>query len=102
MLFRRLVIGLVSCLIFSFLCLPPSVPLSSVSSHHRRVEAHCADDASLIADEHPAWVAARVQRFFEQDENPPPAIDQSFLDNKATLTVGYFGTLGNAASAGGA
>ncbi|KIW12205.1 hypothetical protein PV08_09481 [Exophiala spinifera] len=55
-----------------------------------------------IADENPAWVAARVQSFFEQDENPPlPTIDLSYLDDKVTLTVGYFGTLGNAARAGG-
>ncbi|OAP59345.1 hypothetical protein AYL99_06643 [Fonsecaea erecta] len=52
-----------------------------------------------IADENPAWVATRVQQFFAQEQSPPPAVDLSGLTDKVTLTVGYFGTLENAALA---
>ncbi|KIX99878.1 uncharacterized protein Z520_04514 [Fonsecaea multimorphosa CBS 102226] len=52
-----------------------------------------------IADENPAWVATRVHQFLEQEQNPPPSIDLSDLADKVTLTVGYFGTLGNVALA---
>jgi hypothetical protein len=53
----------------------------------------------LLADENPAWVAARIQRFLDEEQDPPPSVDLSYLTNKVTLNVGYFGTLGNAALA---
>ncbi|KAH8806063.1 Alpha/Beta hydrolase protein [Xylogone sp. PMI_703] len=52
-----------------------------------------------IADENPIWVANRVLRFLEQDKPAPSPIDLSYLANKVTLDVGYFGTLENAQSA---
>ncbi|KAH9203898.1 Alpha/Beta hydrolase protein [Leptodontidium sp. 2 PMI_412] len=53
-----------------------------------------------IADENPVWVASRILRFLAQDISPPASLDLSSLENVVTLTVGYFGTLGNAALAG--
>ncbi|KAL7930250.1 Alpha/Beta hydrolase protein [Trichoderma chlorosporum] len=50
-----------------------------------------------IADENPAWVAKRVHKFFSEESSQPPSIDLSVLKDKATLTVGYFGTLQNLA-----
>ncbi|EOO01300.1 putative soluble epoxide hydrolase protein [Phaeoacremonium minimum UCRPA7] len=53
-----------------------------------------------IADENPTWVARRVFKFLAQDKSPLPHVDLSYLKDKVTLTVGYFGTLGNAALGG--
>ncbi|ORY65511.1 Alpha/Beta hydrolase protein [Pseudomassariella vexata] len=53
-----------------------------------------------IADENPAWVARRVASFLATDTSPLPNIDLSYLADKVTLTVGFYGTLGNAALAG--
>ncbi|KAB5577832.1 Alpha/Beta hydrolase protein [Coniochaeta sp. 2T2.1] len=50
-----------------------------------------------IADENPVWVANRVAQFLANDSAPPVAVDLSSLTDKVTLTVGYFGTLGNMA-----
>ena len=52
-----------------------------------------------LADENPNWVAQRLIRFFDQAQPANPSIDLSNLADKVTLTVGYFGTLGNAAMA---
>ncbi|KUI66723.1 Soluble epoxide hydrolase [Cytospora mali] len=48
-----------------------------------------------IADENPVWVANRFLQFLAEDATPPASIDLSSLDNKVTLTVGFYGTLGN-------
>ncbi|KAI0132020.1 Alpha/Beta hydrolase protein [Xylariales sp. AK1849] len=53
-----------------------------------------------IADENPAWVAKRVARWLATDTSPLTGVDLSWLDDAVTLTVGYFGTLGNAALGG--
>ncbi|KAL7904758.1 Alpha/Beta hydrolase protein [Trichoderma velutinum] len=53
-----------------------------------------------IADENPAWVAKRVHKFFSEDSTHPRSVNLSVLDDRATLTVGYFGTLGNLALSG--
>ncbi|RFU81907.1 soluble epoxide hydrolase [Trichoderma arundinaceum] len=55
-----------------------------------------------IADENPVWVARRVKKFFSEETSKPPSVDLSTLTDKATLTVGYFGTLQNVALAGSA
>ena len=52
-----------------------------------------------VADENPVWVANRVLKFLANDDSPIPSIDLSYLKDKVTLTVGYYGTLGNAAIA---
>ncbi|KAI1105618.1 putative hydrolase [Jackrogersella minutella] len=53
-----------------------------------------------IADENPVWVANRIQRFLANDSSPIENIDLSYLKDTVTLTVGYFGTLRNAALGG--
>ncbi|TFA97451.1 hypothetical protein CCMA1212_010821 [Trichoderma ghanense] len=54
-----------------------------------------------IADENPVWVARRSVKFFsEESSQPPPPVDLSILNDKSTLTVGYFGTLQNVALSG--
>ncbi|KAL7620857.1 hypothetical protein AAE478_009855 [Parahypoxylon ruwenzoriense] len=53
-----------------------------------------------IADENPVWVANRIQRFLALDSSPLDAVDLSHLRDRVTLTVGYFGTLRNAALGG--
>ncbi|KAI1877022.1 uncharacterized protein JN550_001094 [Neoarthrinium moseri] len=53
-----------------------------------------------IADENPVWVANRVGRWLATDTSPLANLDLSWLTDKVTLTVGYFGTLGNAALGG--
>ncbi|KAL6867171.1 Alpha/Beta hydrolase protein [Trichoderma novae-zelandiae] len=54
-----------------------------------------------IADENPAWVTRRVDKFFaEESSHPPPPVNLSVLNDKATLTVGYFGTLQNVVLSG--
>ncbi|KAI1374258.1 putative hydrolase [Hypoxylon crocopeplum] len=53
-----------------------------------------------IADENPLWVANRIHRFLSNDSSPPDAVDLSYLKDMVTLTVGYFGTLRNAALGG--
>ncbi|KAH8803573.1 Alpha/Beta hydrolase protein [Xylogone sp. PMI_703] len=54
-----------------------------------------------IGEENPVWVANRVRRFFVEDGKfAPRPIDLSYLTDKVTLTVGYFGTKGNTALAG--
>ncbi|KAI2469564.1 putative hydrolase [Annulohypoxylon bovei var. microspora] len=53
-----------------------------------------------IADENPVWVANRLQRFLANDSSPIDAVDLSYLKDRVTLKVGYFGTLGNAALGG--
>ncbi|KAH8819414.1 Alpha/Beta hydrolase protein [Xylogone sp. PMI_703] len=52
-----------------------------------------------IADENPTWTASRILRFLEQDRSPPASVNLSHLTDKVTLTVGYYGTLANAALA---
>jgi hypothetical protein len=54
----------------------------------------------LEADENPAWVANRIARFLSEDPDPLPDVDLSQLEDKATLTVGFYGTLENAALGG--
>ncbi|UKZ76931.1 hypothetical protein TrVFT333_004646 [Trichoderma virens FT-333] len=53
-----------------------------------------------IADENPAWVARRVHKFFSEESTQPLSVNLSVLNDKATLTVGYFGTLQNVALSG--
>lgn len=54
-----------------------------------------------VADENPVWVARRSVKFFsEESSQPPPPVDLSILNDKSTLTVGYFGTLQNVALSG--
>ncbi|KAK7739964.1 hypothetical protein SLS53_005558 [Cytospora paraplurivora] len=48
-----------------------------------------------IADENPWWVANRFLQFLAEDASAPASVDLSYLDDKVTLTVGYYGTLGN-------
>ncbi|KAF5007379.1 hypothetical protein FDECE_6310 [Fusarium decemcellulare] len=48
-----------------------------------------------IADENPKWTAHRVAKFFGEDKSPLPSVDLSHLADTVTLTVGYYGTLGN-------
>lgn len=52
-------------------------------------------DHQNAADENPEWVANRFLEFIADDASPPASIDLSSLENKVTLTVGYYGTLGN-------
>lgn len=54
----------------------------------------------IIADENPVWVANRVQQFLNNDSSPLKAVDLSYLKDRVTLKVGYFGTLRNAALGG--
>ncbi|KAH7311282.1 Alpha/Beta hydrolase protein [Stachybotrys elegans] len=49
-----------------------------------------------IADENPVWVANRALRFFGQDETQLPVADLSWLEDKRTLDVGWYGTRRNA------
>lgn len=51
----------------------------------------------FTADENPVWVANRVAQFLALDTAPPAAVNLSSLADRVTLTVGYFGTLGNLA-----
>ncbi|CAJ2501860.1 Uu.00g047130.m01.CDS01 [Anthostomella pinea] len=53
-----------------------------------------------IADENPVWVADRVQQFLAKDTSALPAVDLSYLKDRVTLTVGYYGTFRNAALGG--
>ena len=53
------------------------------------------------ADENPVWVANRVARFLSQDSSPLPEADLSWLADRVTLTVGFYGTLNNKALAEG-
>jgi hypothetical protein len=68
-------------------------------------DGRCTDHAdtftSLLADENPVWVAKRVGRFLSQDPSPLPDANLSWLADKVTLTVGYYGTLRNKALAEG-
>lgn len=52
-----------------------------------------------LADENPAWVAHRIARFLSEDTTPLADIDLSHLRDKATLKIGFYGTLRNAALA---
>ncbi|KAK3364355.1 Alpha/Beta hydrolase protein [Lasiosphaeria hispida] len=71
--------------------------LAGVAAH---VEADVVPKAGhWIADENPVWVANRVARFLSQDTLPLPDADLSWLADRVTLTVGYYGTLGNKALA---
>ncbi|KAL7940541.1 Alpha/Beta hydrolase protein [Trichoderma barbatum] len=54
-----------------------------------------------IADENPKWLATRIVNFFSEGPSPLPATDLSWFENKATLSVGYFGTLHNQALGSG-
>lgn len=54
----------------------------------------------FLADENSAWVAKRLAKFLAQDASPIPDVDLSYLADKVTLTVGFYGTLGNAGLAG--
>lgn len=54
----------------------------------------------LLADENPVWVANRVAKFLANDTSPLADADLSWLTDKVTLTVGYYGTLGNLALGG--
>ncbi|KAK6085883.1 alpha beta hydrolase fold protein [Seiridium cupressi] len=53
-----------------------------------------------IADENPVWVANRVGRWLATDSSPLEVVDLSWLTDKVTTTIGYFGTYRNAALAG--
>ncbi|KAI1384282.1 putative hydrolase [Hypoxylon trugodes] len=53
-----------------------------------------------IADENPVWVADRLQKFLANDSSPLEAVDLSYLKDRVTLKVGYYGTLRNAALGG--
>ncbi|KAK4183593.1 putative soluble epoxide hydrolase [Podospora australis] len=55
-----------------------------------------------IADENPKWVAERVKRFLDADDEgqKPAVVDLGWLKDRVTLTVGFYGTLQNAALAG--
>ncbi|KAI8961144.1 putative hydrolase [Daldinia sp. FL1419] len=53
-----------------------------------------------IADENPVWTARRLQQFLAKDSSPIENVDLSSLKDRATLSVGYFGTLRNAAQGG--
>ncbi|KAK3385954.1 Alpha/Beta hydrolase protein [Podospora didyma] len=71
-----------------------SLVFANVSTN---VEADIVPKAGhWIADENPDWVAKRIARFLSKDTSPLPKIDLSYLKDRVTLTVGYFGTLGNA------
>ncbi|PTB75490.1 alpha/beta-hydrolase [Trichoderma longibrachiatum ATCC 18648] len=72
---------------------------SNVTSH---LETDVVPKAGhWIADENPTWVARRIARFFSEDHShPPPPINLSVLNDRSTLTVGYFGTLQNVALSG--
>lgn len=63
-----------------------------------------SDDGPLtrvtLADENPVWVANRVAKFLAEDPSPLDSVDLSYLTDKVTLTVGFYGTIGNAALAG--
>ncbi|KAH8901686.1 alpha/beta-hydrolase [Thozetella sp. PMI_491] len=50
-----------------------------------------------IADENPTWVAGRIARFLAEDPTPLPSVNLSSLADQVTLTIGFLGTLGNAA-----
>ncbi|KAI0479802.1 Alpha/Beta hydrolase protein [Xylaria cf. heliscus] len=52
-----------------------------------------------IGDENPAWTANRLGRFF-QDENSIPDLDLSYLKDRVTLKIGFYGTYRNAALGG--
>ncbi|KAH7313624.1 Alpha/Beta hydrolase protein [Stachybotrys elegans] len=49
-----------------------------------------------IADENPKWVAERLFQFLAEDTSPLPGVNLSSLRDVVTLSVGFFGTLGNA------
>lgn len=53
----------------------------------------------FLADENPVWVANRLLQFFGQDPEPLEDVDLSWLTDRATLQVGFLGTLNNAALA---
>lgn len=55
---------------------------------------------NILADENPVWVANRIQQFLAKATSPLSAVDLSYLKDRVTLKVGYFGTLGNAALGG--
>ncbi len=64
------------------------------------LENGMANKRLLVADENPTWVAARVARFLAADASPLPSVNITHLADQVTLTVGFFGTLGNAALGG--
>ncbi|KAK4442092.1 Alpha/Beta hydrolase protein [Podospora aff. communis PSN243] len=83
-------------------CLGPAMD-QAFSAVATQVEGDVVPKAGhWIADENPVWVARRVARFLEQDPAPIPDADLSWLADRVTLTVGFYGTLGNAALAGAA
>ncbi|KAI0549952.1 Alpha/Beta hydrolase protein [Xylaria curta] len=52
-----------------------------------------------IGDENPAWTANRLAQFF-RDSTPIPDLDLSYLKDRVTLKIGFYGTYRNAALGG--
>ncbi|KAI1642653.1 putative hydrolase [Daldinia loculata] len=53
-----------------------------------------------VADENPVWTANRIRQFLAKDSSPIDKVDLSYLKDRVTLKVAYFGTLRNAALGG--
>ncbi|KAI1858114.1 hypothetical protein JX265_010782 [Neoarthrinium moseri] len=79
----------------------PSVLESAMGGFSKNTELDIIPKTGhWIGDENPTWVAERIARWLETDATPLVAVDLAWLDDRVTLEVGFYGTLGNAALGG--